>query len=561
MSHRKPYQEACLYALNARTCDRVIAALPTGTGKGWVAGEIPEWIDRSSALFLAHTDELVSQLYEHVARVHGRMSVSVEMAKDRAAPHTPFVIASVPTLAARKGRRLERLGTDRFGCVVVDEAHHATAATYLSVWAHHGILEAHEDEKGKTIYRKHDSPSVPLIGLTATPGRGDNVGLSNVFDDIAYQLKLKEAIDQGWLVPIRAWTVETKVDLSGVKIRRGDFVQADLVPRCATPERDELIVRRWMEVAAGRKTLSFAVNIAHAKQQAAIWSQLAGVEARWVAGDGPGGMKMDERRAVMRWFGETPGAVLTNVQVATEGVDVPSVECVVMTRPTRSATLYAQCIGRGTRLAPGSWDIAESIANGKSEVLLLDASDSGLGVAQRAVNICDIYGAPIPTEPMDGSRTMSGVCSVQEERVQKQLSGELKDLALFAGAPAPSYCRMQWHSHGASYELPLPGGRVVKVDSDVLERWQAKVLEKGAWKPIVEAGEQRTVLEAAERWVTESAGESLILVDRKAPWRAARPSRKQLALCARFGLATPEGATRGQVSDALDRYFASRRKR
>jgi superfamily II DNA or RNA helicase len=385
----KPYQDLALQAVANRTVQRGIIAIPTGTGKGYIAGELSKPLQSDRILYLAHRDLLTDQLVTHAERVIGWGNVGLEQANSKAYDHHRAVVASVPTLTAYGCRRLHKFKPERFDAVVCDEFHHGTSNTYLEIWQYFGFLDSKN--------HKTPNPRIPLIGLTATPSRGDNVGLSNVCDEILYQMSLFEAIRDGWLVPVHAYTVKTGASLDNVKTRMGDFVEHDLADAVDTEQRNAVVFDACQKNAKGLKTLIFCVNVKHSADMAAAFTA-RGVSAKYIAGC----MGDMEKDSILKWFGNTPGAVLTNCQLITEGVDIPSVECVVMAKPTKSKTLYAQCLGRGTRLAKGAWDITESVRLGKDKCILLDITDSIREAGRRAVNVGDIFGLPLPNKELKG---------------------------------------------------------------------------------------------------------------------------------------------------------------
>lgn len=548
----RPYQIEALDAVAARTVDRGLVALPTGCGKGHIAGHLTEALDTQNILYLAHREELLNQLLNHVERVIGFGGADIEQAQRRAAPSARCVIASVPTLNAMGMRRLEDLGPERFEAIVVDEAHHGTAESYVRIWQRFGLLDEHK--------RKVDDPPVPLIGLTATPGRGDNVGLHNVFDEILYQLSLADAIRDGWLVPIHAYTVQTGTDLDNVRTRGGEYVESDLAKAVNTDERNETIFDAWQRNASGLKTLIFCVDVAHA-QELAQFFEYCGTPARWVAGI----MKPDERRAVMDWFEQTPGAVLTNCQLVTEGVDVPSVECVVMGRPTKSKTLYAQCLGRGTRLARGAHDYTESVALGKDKLILLDVTDAVSDLGRRAMRVGDLFGLPFPTKALTGQELIREA-QVQETELraptQRRIGIQTTAVAvdLFAKPVNLAGSSLAWVDTGGMLRLPLKDHGVIEVVSDALDRWEARLWTKDAgYQTLYRTAEQRDLVDCVEAHVREHYSDVMGLVSKHAGWRHQEPSEKQVDLCRKLGIAIPPGATKGEVSVALDRYFAQKK--
>jgi ATP-dependent helicase IRC3 len=555
MSKLRPYQNEALEAIKNRTVQRGVVALPTGTGKGHIAGHITEVLNTKKILYLAHRSELIDQLADHVERVLGFGMVEIEQADNKSYGCTPSVIASVPTLTAMNCKRLNKFKPGRFDAIVVDEAHHSTAESYLKIWQHFGLLDEHN--------RKTEKPPIPLIGLTATPGRGDGVGLNNVFDEILYRMSLQQAIEQGWLVPIYAWTVQTKTSLDGVKTRLGDYAEGELAKAVATDDRTQIILEAYQGHANGLKSLIFCVNIEHSIQVADYFNG-HGIQAKHVAGN----MKKEEREGVLKWFQNTPGAVLTNCQLVTEGVDIPSVECVIMARPTKSKTLYAQCLGRGTRLARGSANYQESVQNGKDRLILLDIVDQTKDVGRRAVNISDIFGAPLPTKPLKGSEMVSEV-AVQQQQVENAKQGrfagiEATQVNLFAMAAAIPGAAMAWQDFGDLYRLSLANHGEISIQSDTLDRWSAAYRAQDSKRDsiVIDGISSRDeIVSRAERWVRENHSDVTTLVDATAKWRKDPPSPAQINMCYKLRIPVQAGMTKGQISMLIDRAISSKKQR
>jgi ATP-dependent helicase IRC3 len=555
----RPYQIEALAAVQNRSVQRGIVALPTGCGKSVVASELPNVLGTRRLLYMAHREELINQMAEHCERVVGYWDVDIEQGDRHANAAASIVVASVPTLVARDCRRLKLLGQNRFDGVIIDECHHATADSYLKIMQHFGMLD---EDRHKTT-----NCQIPLIGLTATPGRGDKVGLVNVFDDILYQLKIARAIKDGWLVPIRAWTVETGVDISDVGTRQGDFAENELAEAVNTDHRNDVVLDACRKYADGKKTLIFCVDISHAIAMADFFHH-EGLEARAVYGT----MGQDERRAVMDWFDKTPGAILTNCQIVTEGVDIPSVECVVMARPTKSSTLYAQMMGRGTRLARGSYDYTESVKLGKSECILLDITDSIHDAGKRAVNICDIFGAPLPTKKIDGQNIVEEVeeqeraVRAEKERVEieteqmetRRREAIARSVDLFAGSVDIPGSTCQWTGSDSLIRLSLGKHGLITASPDLMDRWTGTIFDHETNREMdlgIVGNTQEEFVRLAEEYVNRTYPNSSYLINKNSGWRHDPPSEKQVSLCQKLGIGIPDGVTKGQVSIALDNFF------
>jgi DNA repair protein RadD len=307
----------------------VLLVAPTGSGKTIVAGRlIRNTVDRGQrVLIFAHRREIISQtslklLAEDIE--HGIIQSGFP-------PHLhfPVQVATIQTLAARtRSRRLELPAAD---LVIVDEAHHSTARTYRAVIAAY--------------------PDAILIGLTATPCRGDGRGLGGIFDVIIECPQVAELTARGHLVPAVIYAPAERLNLRGVQVRQGDYVEAQLAARV---DRDDLvgdIVTQWHRHAEQRRTVVFATGVRHSMHIAAEFRR-AGVCAEHVDGSTP----KDERDAILARLASGETTVVTNCMVLTEGFDLPVMGCIVLARPTRKMGLYRQMIGRGLRPAEGKVD-------------------------------------------------------------------------------------------------------------------------------------------------------------------------------------------------------------
>lgn len=307
-----------------RSCLTVMA---TGLGKtrlgGAIAGDWP-----GNVLWLAHRDELIQQARDDLERITGEM-VEIEQGQLRASSRSRIVVGSVDTV--KRQNRLDRFGAERFSLVITDEAHHYTAATYRRP------LEFFKNAK--------------LLGLTATPDRGDEKALGQIFDDVAFVFDIQQGIEQGYLVPIRAHTVEVKeLDISGVKTQAGDLVAAQLdevmLKACAG------IVKETLRYEPVRQGIVFLPGVKSAELAAQLFNREKPGSAAFVSGM----TDKDERRDIVRAFRDGRVQYLCNCQIATEGFDAPGCSMIVQGRPTKSRALAAQMAGRGTRVLPGIVD-------------------------------------------------------------------------------------------------------------------------------------------------------------------------------------------------------------
>ena len=311
---------------------KTLLVLPTGTGKTVVFAKVVE--DRVNnggrALVLAHRGELLSQAADKIMDASG-MACALEKAESTSlGSNMPVTVGSVQSLAQPK--RLARFPRDYFTDIVVDEAHHCLYDSYQRVLAHF--------------------PKANILGVTATPDRGDMKNLGQFFDSKAYEYTMPQAIRDGYLCPIKAQMIPLELDISGVKVTSGDFSSGE-IGSALEPYLDQ-IAREMTHYCKGRKTVVFLPLIQTSQKFCAILN-CYGLRAAEVNGNS------ENRAEVLRDFENGRYDVLCNSMLLTEGWDCPAVDCVVVLRPTKVRSLYQQMVGRGMRLFPD-----------KEHLLLLD---------------------------------------------------------------------------------------------------------------------------------------------------------------------------------------------
>lgn len=331
----RPYQQQARERIHAEWENghtRTLLVLPTGTGKTIVFASVAADQVRAGhrVLILAHRGELLEQAADKLQRSTGLVS-AVEKA-DATCLNTWFrvVVGSVQTL--QRTARLERFSHDYFGTIIIDEAHHAITDGYRRILDYFG--------------------SARVLGVTATPDRGDMRNLGEVFDSLAFEYKLTDAIKEGYLCRIMAQTIPLKLDISSVTMSGGDYAVGDL--GTALDPYLEQIAAEMAQRCKGRKTVVFLPLIKTSQKFRDLLNS-HGFRAAEVNG------QSTDRKEVLADFDAGKYNVLCNSMLLTEGWDCPSVDCVVVLRPTKVRSLYSQMVGRGTRLSPG-----------KSDLLLLD---------------------------------------------------------------------------------------------------------------------------------------------------------------------------------------------
>lgn len=320
----RPYQLEAVKAINQQWHEfrSTLLVQATGTGKTIVFAECVRRLLKlnKKILILAHRDELISQAQDKLSFC-GIESVIEKAEKHTAGSGAAVTIGSVQSL---NKKRLKEFEQDAFDVIIIDEAHHTYSNSYLKV------LEYFSQAK--------------VLGVTATPYRGDKKDLSKIFESLAYEYPLDQAIRDGYLCPIKVKMMPVSIDISKVKITAGDYQASDL-SETLKPYLEE-IASIMVKECKNRRTVIFLPLIATSKQFTKILQE-KGINAEEINGQSP------DRKEILQRFERGEIDVLCNAMLLTEGWDCPSVDCIINLRPTRSSALYTQIVGRGTRIYPG----------------------------------------------------------------------------------------------------------------------------------------------------------------------------------------------------------------
>lgn len=374
---------------------RTLLVLPTGCGKTIVFSKVIE--DRVRAgdrvLVLAHRGELLEQAADKLAQATGLRCATEKAEESCLGSWYRVVVGSVQSLM--RDKRLSRFAHDYFQTIVVDEAHHVLSDGYQRVLNH--FCDAR------------------VLGVTATPDRGDMRNLGQCFQSLAYEYSLPKAIRDGFLSPIKALTIPLKLDLTGVGVQSGDFKAGDL--GTALDPYLEQIADEMERYCFDRKTVVFLPLVKTSQKFRDILNR-HGFQAAEVNGTS------DDRAQILRDFDAGKYNVLCNSMLLTEGWDCPSVDCIVLLRPTKVRSLYSQMVGRGTRLF-----------RGKDHLLLLDflwhterhelCHPANLiceneDVARKMTENIEAAGCPVDIEEAE-QKASEDVVAQREEALAKQL--------------------------------------------------------------------------------------------------------------------------------------------
>ena len=331
----RPYQaeaKAAVFEQWDKGSLKTLLVLPTGCGKTIVFAKVAEDCVRQGyrVLILAHRGELLEQAADKIKKSTNLGCATEKAEQTCLGSWFRITVGSVQSMQREK--RLSQFSEDYFNVIIIDEAHHCISDGYQKVLQHF--------------------PSAKVLGVTATPDRGDMRNLGEFFESLAYEYTLPKAIREGYLSPVKAMTIPLQLDLSGVSIQSGDFKAGDIAT--ALDPYLHQIADEMMKYCRDRKTVVFLPLVKTSQKFKEILNE-KGFKAAEVNGESK------DRAEVLEAFDKGEYNVLCNSMLLTEGWDCPSVDCVIVLRPTKVRSLYSQMVGRGTRLCEG-----------KSHLLLLD---------------------------------------------------------------------------------------------------------------------------------------------------------------------------------------------
>jgi len=331
----RPYQaeaKAAVFEQWDKGALKTLVVLPTGCGKTIVFAKVAEDCVRQGyrVLILAHRGELLEQAADKIKKSTNLGCATEKAEQTCLGSWFRITVGSVQSMQREK--RLSQFSEDYFNVIIIDEAHHCISDGYQKVLQHF--------------------PAAKVLGVTATPDRGDMRNLGEFFESLAYEYTLPKAIREGYLSPIKAMTIPLQLDLSGVSIQSGDFKAGDIAT--ALDPYLHQIADEMMKYCSDRKTVVFLPLVKTSQKFKEILNE-KGFQAAEVNGESK------DRAELLEAFDKGEYNVLCNSMLLTEGWDCPSVDCVIVLRPTKVRSLYSQMVGRGTRLYEG-----------KDHLLLLD---------------------------------------------------------------------------------------------------------------------------------------------------------------------------------------------
>jgi len=540
----RPYQQEALDSIVSNSdngINKQLVVLPTGAGKTVIFSHLPLIKqDLLPMLVLAHRSELLDQAREKILISNPNLSVEIEQA-EREAGHVDIVVASVATLGRNNTPRITNYPSEYFKSIVIDEAHHAAAPTY------------------RRIVDYFNPPFI--LGVTATPQRSDSTRLTDVFEEIVYYKTIQDLIQDGWLSPLVGYRVKTNTDISEVEIQNGEYVQSQLEDKIDNPERNAYIVSSYLSLAMAKKALVFAAGVKHA-ENLALSFRSASLETAVILGTTP----REEREKILKNFSLGLIKVIINVGVLTEGFDEPSVEAIILARPTRSSLLYTQIVGRGTRLHPG-----------KEHCLVIDIADTTKG--KKPIGLPTLLGLPPEFDLQGQSLTdvakkfeeLENFCPGEAVRVLNPQDIDLAYTRINLFMPPPpnpvvqEYSKLIWAEVAENeFYLRLHSFESLKIYCDALGRWTTELkMRSGDVYHTKILGTTVSIRESfarTDKWIQNNRSTVLNLIDSNAAWRSDSPTDKQQKFLRRIGVPFTSDMTKGMASQIISRYYENNPK-
>ena len=575
MQERKYQQDAktAIKADLAKGTHHQLISMATGTGKTVVFSQLPSFLKDvlpGKTLVLAHREELIDQAVAKMKAINPTLRIDKEKAEHRADPsQADVIVASVATLGRKGTKRLEKYNWAEFDKFITDEAHHSIAQSYTNIYEAAGLLLPGDKRL--------------LLGVTATPSRGDGKALAKLYEKIVYTYSMRQAIEDGWLVDVRGLKVMTGTNLDSVKVVGGDFAQDMLADAVNNGPRNRLVVKSWLDNGEGRQTIGFTVDIKHAQDLAEEFRN-AGVKAEAIWGDDP------ERADKLQRHKNREITVLLNCGVLTEGYDDWQIGCIILARPTKSGVLFTQMVGRGTRLQDGTGNLKDVLNSVIAPYTCVGDSEYYTPIKKDCI-VIDVVDASsrhslitLPTlMGMSAGMNLKGgslVGAIQKlEQAQKEhshidfsgltdiseLTSYIEKVDLFTvkfPAEVEENSKLSWHqAPDGGFILLLPNKEDVRIKQNLLDKWEISAIIHGhKYKGIRDSVEQ--AFEVADNLIYEKAAESLKILKREATWHKDPPSVGQLNLLRKFfkGKPLPDDLTKGKASMLISSFLAGKAK-
>ena len=553
----RPYQQEALLALDKshkQGKTRLLISLPTGAGKTIIFANLianRSLNNNSRSLVIAHRDELIEQAVDKIQLVIDGADIGIVKANNNQI-NSRVVVASIQTLARES--RLAQLEKN-FSTIIVDEAHHASANSYLRVLQSLGS------------FNQNNAPLT--VGVTATPERGDKIGLDKVFQEIVYHRSLIEMINQQYLSDLTWQEISLDLDLDKVETRGDDFIESKLIEALTKTDAPRQVLTAFKQYASNRKSLIFVPGVTLARTIATLFQE-HNIACESIDGTLPS----DERKSILSRLKSGQTQVVVNCMVLTEGFDESSIDCIIFARPTKSKSFYLQMLGRGTRLHPG-----------KKDCLVIDLV--GLSYQHNLVSLPNLFGLST-----DKLKTKSLLVANQEAEDELKAHQEKQALDLIAELEKAKANAQNKDAQDADAEIVKP--RIAsneRLPLDYVKEDKKKPInfnwlklsndcyalsisngiifliksQGNLWSAIYRETNKNITLIGQNLPLEYAQGvaqdfirnlSSLPLVDLNASWRSQEASNNQLALLNELGISFDDSIDKGQASDLIAIHYA-----
>lgn len=425
----RPYQLDCVDLVFKawQEFNSTLIVEPTGCGKTTIFTEIARQMQPKRVLVLVHREELLNQAKDRLweqAGIHCDIEMGALRANQGYFNKAPGVIATVQSMYSGNGGlgRMAHFKPNDFGLLICDEAHHYVSPAYR-----------------KVIDYFRNNHALKVLGVTATPDRADEAALGQIFESVAHDYEILDAIHDGWLVPVDQQMVEVEgLDFSSMRTTAGDLNGADLAEIMEREQVLQGVASASMQIIGDRRTLAFTSSVKHAEMLSNIFNRHKPNSSDWICGKTP----RDVRAYKLKAFKSGEVQIMVNCGVLTEGFDCPEVECIIQARPTKSRCLYAQIIGRSLRPLPGLVDPFElpderknAIAGSeKKSALIIDFV--GNAGRHKLMSSADILGGNVSQEAVDnavksakqagGAVRMNELLDDEQAKIERAAAAELK---------------------------------------------------------------------------------------------------------------------------------------
>lgn len=563
MKTLRPYQQAAIDAINENLpkTNKQVIVLPTGSGKTIVFCHlISQRKNLGKTLILAHREELLTQAKEKLLDIDSTLDVQIEMAEQEAEPQADVIIASVPTIGRKNSERIKKFDPNHFRTIIIDEAHHSSASTYKNVLEYFGVLKNVNDWRSVAT-----TEPILLIGVTATPSRADNKGIDEIFDEVVYKYEIIDAIREGYLARIRAYRVDTTTSLENVHTRAGDFAQDELADAINNKERNDLVVKTYQEQFDGKQALVFAIDIEHA---IALYKAFA--EQSIFCGFVSGTTDKQERKELLEAFHTKKIQVIVNVGVLTEGVDIPTIDVVIMARPTKSGVLFNQMAGRCMRPHPDKpyASIIDIVDNTYKHTIKTSASLLGIEskIQFRGRDILEAY------SEIEKIRELAPGYNLDYLDFDK-LQYIMEEVDLMSGLGIPkdieAVTKYAWYRHGEEgYRINIGDQRYFVIQKDMVGKWVATFeywdidLRKTISEELGEEESKDLLIQRVDKYIRSNYEESLKLIYMSAHWRKDPISPAQVTQLQKFGVSPDiiSQMNKGMASQLQSKLYSQRKR-